>query len=129
VERTAGAPAPHADLDPRPPPPDWTVEDVRPREVPPLPSWQRVFEVDTRCPTLIATLPVTPVRLPRASRQAPILASPPRRRRLAAAAIAIALVSLALAGWQSYWLLRSTETGRTLLDGLATGIAQLTQGL
>jgi hypothetical protein len=108
---------PPTSIVPRPPPPDWA------REPPPPPPRivprHRQPSVEP-WPTSLVTLPA-PVYQP--------LDDPPRRPRRRAAlgsyALAVALASLALAFWQIYWLLESTEIGRALLDRASAAIAAI----
>lgn len=97
---------PPTSIVPRPPPPDWTLESA-----PPPPRRPSTVEP---WPTSLLTLP-SPVYQPLG---APARPRPPRRRRVAlgSCSVALALTSLALALWQLYWLLESSDSGRGLLD-------------
>jgi len=124
VEPAIRRPSPHLvfpreepSIVPRPPPPDWTLEAPPP---PPFTPRRNVATVEP-WPTSLLTLPA-PVYQP----LDPTITSDRRRRRrlaLGSYAVAVALASLALAFWQLYWMLESTETGRALLDGAAATVA------
>lgn len=102
---------PPASIVPRPPPPDWTLESEPP---PRRPSTVQPW------PTSLLTLPA-PVYQPL---REPARAKRPRRPvALGSFAVALALASLALAFWQLYWLLESSESGRALLDRAAALVA------
>jgi len=102
---------------PRPPPPDWTLESAPPaaRRPPSVEPW----------PTSLLTLP-SPVYQPLAAPSRAEKPRPRRRRALGWGAALLALTSLALAFWQLYWLLESSEGGRALLDRASDLVASIT---
>jgi hypothetical protein len=125
---------------PRPPPPDWTVESERaaaarpPRRATATPVRRASATPAPRAgggpqpwPTALLTLPA-PVYQPLGT-SARAAAAPARRRRrrwaLGSYAAAVALASLAIACWQLYWMLESTEGGRALVERAATTVAAL----
>jgi hypothetical protein len=78
-------------------------------------------------PTSLLTIEV-PVYQPRGTpsraRPAPAPATAARNRPgLTCLAATVALVSVALAVWQLYWLLESTERGRALFDAAGAAVA------
>ena len=105
---------------PRPPPPDWALETIETAPVPVSPRADRGLEP---WPTSLLTLP-SPVYQP-LERRVPAAATRQRRVALGAFALAVAMTSLALAFWQLYWFLESTETGRGLLDRVSATVAAI----
>lgn len=111
---------------PRPPPPDWSLESSPTARKPagPADGW----------PTSLLTIETSaykgPLGTPARARPAPAkgAARPDRRIALGCLAAAVALASLALAGWQLYWLVDSTARGRAVLEGLG-GFARWLIGL
>ena len=82
------------------------------RDETPLEAW----------PTSLLTLPA-PVYQPLGGATTTV---PPRRLALGCFAAAVLLASLALAFWQLYWFLESSERGRDLLDRAAAAVAAIT---
>jgi hypothetical protein len=110
---------PPASIVPRPPPPDWALETI---ETAPVPVARREPSGDLRpWPTSLLTLP-SPIYQP-LHEAAPRAPAPRRRVGLACLALALAVASLALAFWQLYWFLESSETGRALLDRVSAIVA------
>ncbi len=111
---------PPGSIVPRPPPPDWSLEP--PPENTPAPVARRAANEWPTSLLTIETSAYKPRGTPARASVAPA-ARRPRRLGLTALALGVALVSLALALWQLYWLLESTDRGRALIDAASAAIA------